>query len=177
MPASQFLISNLATSGPYRWTYGVPPVEVGVVQEAPEVEQQFEIEPVTGDNLGATIQDGVYRGGNTYMSMVFREFNSAAVQAMLLNFSPAAGQIGFIGGRSRAVVSPGASRLVGQAIDNPGATPEFYRFEMTQIDPGSYRYLLASRNRDVPLRLLCLPFEETDTPGVIRWFRNTELPP
>lgn len=64
-----------AIAGPYTATWGG--ATIGVVEDGFELEQIQFAEPVRGDNLGDSKQDGVYRGQDVFINFVLQEWGVA----------------------------------------------------------------------------------------------------
>jgi hypothetical protein len=77
-------------AGPYQWQIDNPasqtawtaPWNIGVVEDAPEIEWTPQYEEILGDNLGDTVQDLLFRGGNAAISLVVQEFGMDAFLAL-----------------------------------------------------------------------------------------------
>lgn len=91
------VISN-AIAGDYVWSFGTgqPAAAdlIGITADAATFRMEWSAEEVRGDNLGDTIQDGIYRGGNCYLELVLQEWNKAIIQKLL---QPVIGVTGDVG--------------------------------------------------------------------------------
>lgn len=144
-----------ATSGPYTWVFNGN--TLGVANDAPRYRLIHHVEPVVGDNLGDTIQDGVYRGHDCYIDIILNEFDLLGARQAFWPWASEFGEIDNVGCRMLTY----AKRLEATAIDVTCTTPTYMRFDKAILAPGYEMALLyGSRLRNVPLSLLCLPFLE-----------------
>lgn len=67
-------------SGPYLMTYGG--ADVGEVAAAKILQYSAEARDVTTDLFGDAVVDGIFRGINMFMVVVFKEWNDAVVDAI-----------------------------------------------------------------------------------------------
>jgi len=140
-------------AGAYSWTYGA--ASLGVVEDACQMEVTPVVDPITGDNLGATIQDGVYRGGNMYLNMVLQQYDAVAAKAAFWPYADTFGKTGIVG----TLISAYAYALVGTKISGPNAVPTNITASYAVLAPGfPISMLFGSRHRNVPVRFLLLPF-------------------
>lgn len=163
-------------AGPYSWTYGTPAGPVGAVyplgtiEDAPSLELSNEIDPITGDNLGAAIQDGIYRSGPCFFNLVLQEYNLASARYCFQPWATNFGDVGCVGG----LLSTYADALVGTPLSPlctlGGIALEGYKvitFYKAVLAPGfPIRLLFGSRLRNVPLRFAILPYE-VDVDGIL----------
>lgn len=159
-------------AGPYVWSYNG--LSVGITQDGFNLNYAMFGEKVTGDNLGDSTQDYVYRGLDVYADGQFQEWDVARLGAVgdggkvnVLNFGTFwpwanfgfAGQIGRLASLYSAplvgVSAPGttAATTVGAVggvttVTLPyGVIPPGYNLAMT----------FAARHRTVPIRFQALP--------------------
>jgi hypothetical protein len=145
-------------AGSYTATYAG--LQLGRLEDGIYVESDMSTEPIVGDSLGDTIQDGVYRGGNTYISFVLLEFNLPAARFLYWPQSAAWGNLGIMG----VLLSTMYSSLVMTAVAGTTATPATITFPLCGLAPGfPVRTLHANRLKRVPLRLLALPVIDSST--------------
>ena len=178
-------------SGPYVWSFG--PVDhavgtelLGVVEDAPTLRMSRESDPITGDNLAASIQAIVDRGGNLFVDMILQELDPDAVLRSWWPYDPAAvngvpaqlGRIGTSTGRTFGRLTP-SFELRAQKILNAGdpVTDRYMnllRFKFTSISPGfDVSQLIGSRLRNVPMSFLAKIFLD----GTDSVFWNTTAVP
>ena len=65
-------------AGAYTATWGDPgdSFPLGTTEDGFDLEMNFSSEEIIGDNLGDSVQDIVYRGGNCFISCVLEEWNT-----------------------------------------------------------------------------------------------------
>lgn len=163
-------------AGPYLWTFNGR--NVGITENGFRLSMTSYGDPIKGDNLGDSIQDFVYRGGDVTVEGTFQEFDAALNgdgQAVKINsnvgsvFWPYAslgdtGQVGRLASSVSAV-------LTGTAI--PGVNPLLKNITITAavIPPGfDVGFLFAARLRNVPIRLQSLPWPGLVQVGSSNWF-------
>lgn len=179
-------------SGPYVWSFG--PVDhavgtelLGVLEDAPTFRMSREGDPITGDNLGASIQAIVDRGGNLFMDMIFQEVAEDATLRAWWPYDPGAvngvptqlGRVGTSTGRSIGRLTPSFELRAEKLLNvNDLTTDRFMtllRFQFTSISPGfDVTQLLGSRLRNVGMSFMSKIFlDGTDS---VFW-NTTAVPP
>ena len=141
---------------------------LGVTEGGFEIENINFGERIIGDNLGQSMQDYVYQGGDVFISMVLEEYNAAGAAAA---FWPWAvwGTIGQVGRLATAVGT--ALVLTDVAGTAAAGLPASISVTKAILAPGfSVRQLLATRLRKIPLRLQALP---QGSAGSETWFALT----
>ena len=153
-------------AGPYTVTYGGN--ALGVIEDAPALEMTASVDPISGDNLGDSIQDGVYRGGNLYFDMVLQEYNAAGAAAAFWPY----GALGVMGQVGRLLTAVDAALvLTAVAGTSASATPATITATNAVLAPNfPVRLLFGSRLRNVPIRFQLLPYTDS---GAIKWFVTT----
>lgn len=164
-------------AGPYSATLysydgGTSYGSIGVVEKGFNLQEIHEGEPIQGDNLGKSDQDGVYQGGNCFCSFVASEVNNTALNRLLYPQTDTGvlAQRGLVG-------SPGQLWL-----------DQAYRMTLTALYPLTNAYLfeknyylyavrlanrhvvekmLASAHRKLPLRIQCFPVTVSSE---VRWY-------
>lgn len=149
-------------AGPYSFTYDSQ--ALGIIEDAAQLEYSFSADYVTGDNLGETIQDGIYRGQNIYLNLVLQEWSAAAAAKAFWPYhaTPGIGNFG-VHGQAGTLLTSFAKAIVMTAVDavNTPATPASVTFALALLAPGfPVRTLWGSRLKNVPLRFLILPTED-----------------
>jgi len=166
-------------AGPYVWTFNNR--VVGVTENGFRLSLSGRGDPVMGDNLGDSIQDFVYRGGNVSVEGVLQEWdvalNGPPNPAAKSNVNTASifwpwatlGSTGQIGRLASLVAAP----LVGNPC--PGTTAATATQTVITLTyavlPPDYdvAQLFAARLRNVPIRLQALPYPVVDS-GSETWF-------
>lgn len=157
-------------AGPYTVTYNAK--ALGIVEDAPALEFTNSVDRITGDNLGDSLQDGVYRGGNCFIDMVLQEFNAAGALEAFWPWSDDAGEVGIIG----KLLNDFDAALVLTAVagTSAAAVGGWSPFTATHavLAPGfPIRLLFGSRLRNVPIRFQLLPYDSGGGNNV--WFIPT----
>lgn len=164
-------------AGPYVWYYNGR--ILGITENGFRLGLTSFGDPVRGDNLGDSIQDFVYRGGNVSMEGVLQEWDAAiygigesktnASCASILWPYAVLGTTGQIGRMASLVAAP----LVG--VPAPGTAAAATTVSAITITyavlPPNYDVgmLFAARLRNVPIRLQALPAPTVDS-GSETWF-------
>lgn len=172
-------------AGPYVWTFNGR--TIGISEDGWRLNQTVSGDPIRGDNLGDSMQDYVYRGGDVTIEAVLQEWDAAMLG---LGTDPAKtnstcasifwpwASFGFSGqiGRLASLVS---APLVGVPAPTTSAattaTSGYRNLTITGavIAPGyNFSVLFAARLRNVPIRLQALPYTLADTGGET-WFTLT----
>lgn len=155
-------------AGPYSATYqrgdGGSAYDLGVIEDGFEIEINPRSEPILGDNMGDTPQDGVVRGGECYLNFVLEYALSDAAKKMIWPYagSSLAGTEGVVGQVGSLLTSHAGeiilTPILSQAPWSIMSTYYEYTFYRCVIpDNFPIRQILAARLRKVPLRMLCLP--------------------
>ena len=154
-------------AGPYTATYNN--ATLGVTEEGWELEYTFSGDPIVGDNLGDSIQDHIYRGGNCFLSAILCEWDLAGVQEAFWPYEDTFGKIGHIGAN---VLDHATNLSSGQALvlsrsgsdcrhsaPAPGAGPVTItvRYGILAMNT-PVRQLFASRHRKVGVRMQAYPY-------------------
>lgn len=169
-------------AGPYVWTYNG--LTVGITQDGFNLNYSMFGDKITGDNLGDSTQDYVYRGLDCYADGQFNEWDvarngAAGAKTNPLNFGtfwPWA-EFGFSGqvGRLASVYS---AALVG--VSCPGTTAggvvgavgglSTLTVPYGILPPGfNLAMLFAARLRSTPIRFQSLPYPQYNDIGSVRW--------
>lgn len=152
-------------AGPYTITHNAAPL--GFVEDGFDLEFSADGKDlITGDNLGGSVQDGVYRGGQCFISFTMMEYDIAQVRKVLWPY----GTLGTVGQVGRLDTNL-ASALV---LTNVTGTPAFGQPTSLTANLSilaenfPVRLLFATRARRMPIRLRLLPFDDA---GTTRWFK------
>lgn len=167
-------------AGPYTATW-TPPAStakaLGITQDGFELEWVMHGEVIKGDNMGDSIQDGVYRGGDCFINVVCEEFDAAALYATsgttAQAFNPASDTFGQHGQAGVLFSSLAGILVLTRVSALTGATPHVITANKAILaNEHVIRTKLASRLRIVPLRFLLLPY--TVSSDVV-WFVPSSL--
>jgi hypothetical protein len=163
-------------AGPYTATYnsalgGGADLDLGITEDGFELEVTPFADLVRGDNLGESIQDGVYRGKDVYLNVVIQEWSKDGVMRAFNPFidTDALSDISEVGQVGRLLSNmAGVLILTAVAGTTAAATPATLTASRAIIAPGfPLKSLLATRLRKLPLRFLLLPY--TDSSDVVHY--------
>jgi len=158
-------------AGAYSATFNAQ--AVGILEDGWELEQTVQAEMIRGDNMGDTTQDGVFRGGDCFISGVMREYDAAAFGAIAHYWDSTIGQLGTpdaagIVDNVGKLLSGLAKQLVLTAATGPNAVPATITADKAILAPGfPIRYILANRPRVIAIRFQLLPY--TSGTDVVWW--------
>lgn len=151
-------------AGPYTVTYNSQ--VLGIIEDAWSLEITPSVDSIQGDNLGDSVQDGVYRGGNCFLDFVLQEFDAAAARLAFWPYNSIFGDVGQVG----TLQSSFAKTLVLTAVAGTTAFTEGPK-TITSTDNCvlaanfPIRMLFGSRLRSVPIRFQLLPYDHTHSGG------------
>ncbi len=162
-------------AGPYTSTWTPPTgaaLSLGITEDGFDLEWVMHGEIIKGDNMGDSIQDGVYRGGDAFISLTSEEFDAAGLYGasgtIAQAFNPASATFGRHG-QAGVLFSALAGILVLTRVSASTTASPVSITANKAILANEYviRTKLASRLRKVPLRFLLLPY--TVSSNVV-WF-------
>ena len=142
---------------------------IGFVEDGFDLEQSADGKDlIVGDNLGGTVQDGVFRGGQAFISFTMMEADLAEVKATLWPY----GVLGEHGQVGRLDTNLAVALVLTAVAGTPAATEPATLTANLAILAENFpvRQLFASRARRLPMRLRLYPFDDT---GTIRWYKLT----
>ena len=161
-------------AGAYTLGYGTGPSSLGQVEDGITFSYAPHYEAIRGDNAGDTLQDGVYRGVDVFVSFTLIEYNAAGVQALVWPWSNTLGTLGTIGrlmtgiktiGTPGGALGTGSLTMTAVASTPAASTPATRVCHWAGIPDGAdVNYLMAPRLRRLPIRLQLLP-----TSGGVLW--------
>lgn len=154
-------------AGPYTATLNA--ATIGFIEDGFDLEQSADGKDlVTGDNLGGSVQDGVYRGGQAFISFTMMVANLAQVKATIWPYGVLGehGQVGRLD--SNLAVALVLTAVAGTPASLEPQTLTANLAILAENFPA--RRLFASRARRIPMRLRLYPFDDA---GTIRWFKET----
>lgn len=160
-------------AGPYSFSYNS--VDLGQT-DGLYLFHSFSNEPITGDSLGDTIQDGVYRGGNCFVgiNLIEASLDVAGLIACIWPVHATFGTIGQVGRLAKGSSLAKAIQLTA-VTGTPAATkPAKINATYAIIRPGMEVAInLAPRLRRIPLVFQLLPYDDS---GTTRWFKPSATP-
>lgn len=132
---------------------------LGQIENGIEFEWVQGGETISGDSLGDTAQDGVYRGGNLFANFTLLEYNATSALAAFWPYSGTFGRVGTMG----ALFSTKMAALVGTlltALQGGSVTPTTITASKALLAPDyPVKMLFAPRLRRVPLRFQLFPYD------------------
>lgn len=149
-------------AGPYQWDIFLDSqyLSLGVIEKPPEIQVQPHHQEIRGDNLGQTLQDMIYLGQTLTIDLVFQEWNSHNFK-LWWPYSVGAdahtrlGSLSDIGCVVSSVAIPMRATRIFNCPQNGGAT---YYYDKATLAPNfPIKYLMGSRLRNVPVKLILLP--------------------
>lgn len=141
-------------AGPYTLALGGN--SLGVIDDAIRMSISPSVDPITGDNLGDVIQDGVYRGFNITLDMVLNEYNAAGALAA---FFPWNATIGRLDTPGKLLTDYDAS-LVLTKIAGTNAIYNTLTASQAVLAPNfNVDILFGTRLKQVPIRFQLLPYD------------------
>lgn len=153
-------------AGPYTATYTPPggaALALGITQDGFDLQWTQHGDVIRGDNLGESIQDGVWRGHDCYLEMLCEEFDAAALYGAHTTTASAMwpgsthfGRHGQVGRLFSAL----AGSLILTKVAGTGAVPATTLTAGKAILANGHvvRSKMATRLKTVPLRFLLLPY-------------------
>jgi len=169
-------------AGPYTATYdadnapgdpagkGQGARDLGLVEGVRRWQRMMEAHPVQAGAFGSTEIDGVYRGGQAFCLMTFKEWTDA-VRDALWPFGTGFGELGQVG---RLLTDLAGELTLTAAPDTPAASagPATLVFRKAIVSPGhNSEVVLGAEQRDVPIVFRCFPY--VNAQGKVVWFEET----
>jgi len=153
-------------AGPYTATLNA--MTIGIIEDGFDLENTADGKDlITGDNLGGSVQDGVYRGGQAFCSFTLLEPDLTQVKAALWPYA-AEGVVGQVGRLDTNIaVALVLTAVAGTTAATEPATLTADLAILAENFP--IRRLMASRARRIPMRLRLYPFLDS----VIKWWNQT----
>jgi hypothetical protein len=153
-------------AGPYTVTYNA--VDLGISEDGIELEHITYADLVRGDNQGDSVQDGVYRGGDMFLSLTLIEWDKDALHAAMNPYGSTVSTLGEMGqvGRlmmnlaQQIVATPVAGTTAASAaLTGPVAMDTLTAAKCILAENFPVRFQMATRLRKVPLRFRILPVQ------------------
>jgi hypothetical protein len=154
-------------AGPYSATYkpaGGSALALGIVADGFRLTRVTRGQIITGDNLGKSVQDGVFQGSDMFLSMVCEEFNAAALFGNNANNAAQADNPFGVNFNKQGQVGRLWSTIAGEIVltrVSANTTASFATltagYAIIQED-AEIEYLMATALKTVPLRFRLLPY-------------------
>lgn len=129
-------------------------------------------EPIVGDNLGDSWQDGIYQGGECFVNLELLKFNSAKALTSIWPMSGELGQAGTVGvlltSLAGVLTLEAAPSTPAHDSGTTSGSPRIITANKAILAPGfPVEFPLGPTLRRVPLRFQLFPFTDT----VDYWFK------
>ena len=154
-------------AGPYSATYkpaGGAALALGIVADGFRLIRTTRGQVITGDNLGKSVQDGVYQGSDMFLSCICEEFNAAALFGNNANNLAQADNPYGTNFNKQGQVGRLWSTIAGEIVltrVSANTTASFATltagYAIIQED-AEIEYLMATALKTVPLRFRLLPY-------------------
>lgn len=133
--------------------------DCGLVEGVRRLRRRSKWEPIKADQWGDTTIDGVYRGADVFLSMVFKEWKTPVKERILNMFSPTdSGQVGEVG----ELITNFAKQIVLTAqAGSPAAAAGPATLTAAQAilaADNEIEILLGNLQRDVPIMFQLIPY-------------------
>ena len=152
-------------AGPY--TYTLAASSLGISEDGFRLRIANRGDAIRGDNLGASIQDFVYRGADLTLETTLQEYDAAGAQSAFWPYDAVLGEHGQAGILASSVA--GALVLTAVAGTTAAAAPASLTGTLSVLPPDfNVDLLFAARLRNVPLQFQLLP-----TGSPVAWFTTT----
>lgn len=155
--------------GYYSMTYGG--LDCGLVEGVRQLRRRFSAQQIQTDVYGDSDVDGVYRGGNTFLMMTFKEWK-APISTTILNPYHVT-DIGAMGLNGRLQTDLSAVIILTATASTPAATagPVTLTASKAILAPDNdVEWLMGNEQRDVSVLFQLYPYDDS---GTIRWFSVT----
>lgn len=143
--------------GYYTCTYGSTPADLGLVHGVRRLRRRYRAQPIQADRFGDMQIDGVFRGGDVFLQMIFKEW-TAAVKAALWPFDSDFGDIGSMG---KLLTDLAAPLVMTVESGSPAATTGFSTVTaaLAILAPeNDVEIIFGNEQRDVPVMLQLFPY-------------------
>lgn len=143
--------------------------DLGLVEGVKTISRTVEGKDIRADLYGDTVIDGIYRGGQMFVSMIFKEW-TVQVQDALWPFGGDSGDFGRVGTVGDLMTNLSGEMTLTAATGTPAggvANSNIITLHSAIISPGhSYDVPLGNDERDVPIVFRCYPILVST---VLRW--------
>lgn len=161
-------MAALGTFAPGYYTQTLDGDDCGLVEGVRRLRRRFKWEPIRADKWGDTTIDGVYRGGDAFLSVVFKEWKAPVKTKISNMFVPAdLGAVGEVGELITTFCKPIV--LTAQAGSPAAAAgPASLTASLAILAPDNdLELLMGNLQRDVPVLFQLIPYDDS---GTLRWF-------
>lgn len=147
-------------------------VDCGLVEGVRRLRRRHKWEPIKADKWGDTTIDGVYRGADVFLSMVFKEWKTPVKDRILNMFSPT--DVGAVGEVGELITNFAKEIVLTAQAGSPAAAAGFATLTASlaiTAAENEIEVLMGNLQRDVPVLFQLIPYE-TSGP-VLRHFEIT----
>lgn len=153
-------------------TVGAPALaDMGLVDGVRRLRRRRKGTPIMADKYGDSKIDGVYRGGDCFLAVTFKEWTSQ-IRSALWPFGADFGAMGQVGrleaGLSRQIVLTAEAGSLAAAANGPATITADLALIAEEND---IEIILGNEQRDIPVLFQLLPY--ADASSVVRWFSIT----
>lgn len=146
--------------------------DLGLVEGVRSVSRTVEGKDIRADLYGDTVIDGIYTGGQMFVSMIFKEWTAQVQDALWPFGGDTAGDFGNLGVVGDLMTNLAGVLTLTAVADTPaaGATDSaVITISSAVISPGhSFDVPLGNDERNVPIVFRCYPVV-SGSPSVLRW--------
>jgi hypothetical protein len=154
-------------AGPFGAAWGSGPTSLGMTEDGIKLRQQVAKQLITSDSYGDSVIDGVFRGGQVFLTMVGIEYSAAIAGMWPYGTFGVMGQVGRLDFGSSIAQQAVLTAVAGTTA---ATVPATLTAAQTAPDENMNAELqFAARGRYVPITLRCYPYSSTG----IRWFSTT----
>lgn len=148
------------------------PVDLGLVSGVRRFRRKGYKQPMTADKFGDSQIDGVYRGGDCFLQMTFREWTDNVRKACW----PFGADFGAMGSSGRLLTSFASQMVLTAEAGSPAAAASGGLATLTAalavIDvEQDLELIMGNEDRNIPVMFQLFPY--ADNSSVMRWFSYT----
>jgi len=161
----------LGTFAPGYYTQTLDGDDCGLVEGVRRLRRRFKWEPIRADKWGDTTIDGVYRGGDCFLSVVFKEWKDPVSTLIANMFVPA--DLGAVGEVGELITNFAKALVLTAQAGSPAAAAGPVTITASQAITAAdndMEFLLGNLQRDVPVLFQLIPYDDS---GTLRWFSIT----
>jgi hypothetical protein len=140
---------------------------IGLVEGVRRLRRKHNSQMFSADKWG--LIDGVYKGGECFLSMIFKEWDAEEISAIW----PFASALGDVGQNGRLLSDIAKEVILTAEAGTPAEThgPATITAELAILAPeNDLEIILGNEQRDVPILFQLLPYDDS---GTVRWFSIT----
>ena len=161
-------------------------VPLGIVEKGFEIDPTIFGQRIEGDNLGRSMQDGVQQGGDVFVNFTLQQFNIGGAASIIWPLKASdpttttpthvQGNFGHIGQVGRLHSQLGGELYIALTAGTTGYTGNSFKIirfrNLTLPENYNPKWAIATRLRNVPIRLQALPYPDANNATV--WFETSD---